>query len=124
MRCSICGSRQDIQYLNTKNCQGQALCDTLGIKADDHFTVNVCKLCLASHTLTGEWPLMCVVCKKGFAKAPMPCDSCGGLTCEDCATRQLPPGTWEIKFNVPNAAAGGRLRLCKNCVAEKALTED
>lgn len=69
--------------------------------------------------------MTCYVCKKGFAKPPTPCDSCGGLTCVDCATDQLPPGRWEIRFNVSKVAArSGTLRLCKNCVAERVLTED
>lgn len=70
---------------------------------------------------------MCEVCKKGFAKPPPPCDVCGKLTCETCATRELPPGRWEIKYNVPMSRVekwDGRLHVCKNCVAEKVLTED
>lgn len=127
VRCILCGSRLGIIHLNTEGEQGRSLCDALEIKREDAFAICVCKECLASHTLTGDWPLMCSVCKKGFAKAPMPCDSCGGLTCSDCATSQIPPGRWEIKFNMPMERVekfDGKVRLCKNCVAEKVLTEE
>lgn len=120
MRCVICGSTERIEHLNTNS--EQLLCEYLEIKWDSSSVVSVCKVCIAAKELTGEWQMICSVCKKGFAKPPAPCDKCGGLACKDCYVKELPPGTWEIKFNV-NAAAG-RIHVCKNCVAERNLTEN
>lgn len=77
----------------------------------------------------GAWAcgdtMTCYICKKGFAKPPEPCSGCGGLTCKDCLVEDFPPGLWEIRFNVERGRTGTlRVRLCKNCVAEKRLTED
>jgi hypothetical protein len=120
VRCVICGSTKDVQHRNTNG--EQLLCEYLKIKWGDNSVVCICKLCLAVRELAGEWQMICSVCKKGFAKPPAPCDKCGGLACRDCMVKELPPGTWEIKHNVNFEA--GRIHVCKNCVAERTLTED
>jgi hypothetical protein len=129
VRCVICGATKDIHHLNTNS--EQLLCEYLNIKWGDHAVVCVCKPCIATKELTGEWQMICVVCKRGFAKPPAPCDVCGGVTCSDCAASEIPSGTWEIRSGPSDTSKGRRpwlnrtrLNICKNCVAERTLTEN
>jgi len=126
MACALCHRTVGTFALNLNDLpRGRELVEKLGVKWGESAAVCICKLCLAEFELTGEWTVICWVCKKGFAKVPTPCDVCGLPACEACTTRQLPPGTWEIRFNVSkDPRKMDRVSVCKNCVAEKALTED
>ena len=124
VRCVICGGTKDIHHLNANG--QQLLIEYLELKLGDSAVVCVCKLCIATKELTGEWQMICAVCKKGFAKPPAPCDKCGACVCKDCFVAELPPGIWEIRHNVPDHhphVKGTRIRICKNCVAERNLTD-
>lgn len=74
--------------------------------------------------------MICSICKRRDVRPPTCCDKCGALACEDCVVSELPPGVWEIKANLVEKKLSykgeltDRILLCKNCVAERTLTED
>lgn len=75
--------------------------------------------------------MTCSVCKKGYAKTPAPCEKCGQPTCEKCRVDTITPAEWEIRTMPSDTRRGRRpwrnratFEVCKNCVAERVLTED
>jgi hypothetical protein len=122
--CALCHRGVETLALNMNDLsRGRQLAEKLGVKWGESAAVCICKLCVAEFELTGEWTVICSACKKGFAKVPPLCDSCGQPTCEDCAAKEIPPGRWEIRHSAV-LRAGDRIRICKNCRAERVLTED